>query len=399
MMSRTNLLLEENPPAGHEGARRLRVLHLGKYYPPHRGGMETHLEMLCQQLKEFADVEVIVANGSSRNQEVEEHRNGIPITRLRTLIQLRSAPICRGMVKAIRKSRADIVHLHHPNPLAMLAWIASRHPAPLVLTYHSDVVRQRLMWPLFRPVCDYVMSRTAAILTTSPNYIEHSEMLRRHAERCHVVPLGISVNEIDSTPHEAIEKVRAQFGPRFVLGVGRLVYYKGFEYLIRAMQTVNANLVLIGTGPLHRHLGALARTLGIAHRVHFLGDVPDVMPFYHACDVFALPSIAPSEAFGLVQLEAMACRRPVVNTNLSTGVPFVSRHGITGLTVPPADHQSLAGAIGLLLGNLKMGNELGNRGRERVIAEFSEKVMAERTLALYRGVLRTEPAGSLARQR
>ena len=138
------------------------------------------------------------------------------------------------------------------------------------------------------------------------------------------------------------DEIHRRFGPRIVLAVGRMVYYKGFEYLIRAMRDVDATLLLIGEGPLEAELRREAAKLPSSSRVHFLGALDDIAPFYHAASVFVLPAIARSEAFGLVQLEAMAAGTPVINTNLDSGVPAVSLHDVTGLTVPPADELALA---------------------------------------------------------
>ncbi|MFL5537386.1 MAG: glycosyltransferase, partial [Longimicrobiaceae bacterium] len=193
-----------------------------------------------------------------------------------------------------------------------------------------------------------------------------------------------------------VERLRARYGPRIVLAAGRLVYYKGFEYLVRAMRRVDAHLLIAGDGPLLGDLRRAAAEAGVEAKVTLLGRVPDLRPLYHAADVFALPSVARSEAFGIVQMEAMACGVPVVNTALDTGVPFVSPHGVTGLTVPPADAEALADALSRILDDAALRERLGRAGRERVAGELSAGRMARRTLALYRAVaaggLPTDPS-------
>jgi rhamnosyl/mannosyltransferase len=171
------------------------------------------------------------------------------------------------------------------------------------------------------------------------------------------------------------------------LGVGRLVYYKGFEYLVRAMKEVEGHLVIIGDGPLRGELERLAESLGVSGRVSILTDVNDTRPYYQSADVFVLPSIARSEAFGIVQLEAMACSVPVVNTSLDSGVTYVSQHGVTGLTVLPEDSTALGKAINRLLDDPVLRSKFGAAGRQRVEQVFSLEEMSRKTLEMYVDVL------------
>jgi glycosyltransferase involved in cell wall biosynthesis len=363
--------------------RRLRVLHVGKFYPPHPGGMESHLGFLAGRLRDSgeADVEVVVSNASS--DTVSEVIDGIPVTRVGTRLAVAGASFNPGMARAIRERAADVVHFHHPNPTAVVSYLASGHPGRLVVTYHSDIVRQRVLAALLGPLLDRFFRRASAILATSPNYAATSPVLRRHAERVRVVPFGIDAEGFADAPAEAAE-VRARYGPRIVLAVGRLVYYKGFDYLLRAFARVDGRLLIVGSGPLRKELEAEAERLGVADRVAFLGSVPDLRPYYHAADVFAFPSVARSEAFGLAQLEAMASGLPVVNTALESGVPFVSPHGLSGLTVPPRDAAVLAGAVSRLLDDPALRRRLGGAGRERARTTLSAGAMVERTLQVYR---------------
>jgi rhamnosyl/mannosyltransferase len=164
-----------------------------------------------------------------------------------------------------------------------------------------------------------------------------------------------------------------------------MVYYKGFEYLIRAMSKVDATLLLVGTGHLHDALLSEIGKRGLEGRVHLLGDVESgrLPDFYHAADLMVLPSLARSEAFGIVQLEAMACGKPVVNTSLDSGVPFVSRNGVTGITVPPKDSDALASAIQLLLENEAMRKSYGEAARRRVHEIFTMEAVTDSLLGLY----------------
>jgi rhamnosyl/mannosyltransferase len=188
-----------------------------------------------------------------------------------------------------------------------------------------------------------------------------------------------------------VAAIRAEHGKRIVFAAGRLVYYKGFDVLVDAFRRVDAHLLIAGDGPLRGELERRIAEHGIGSKVTLLGRVPDLRPYYHAADVFALPSVARSEAFGIVQMEAMACGTPVVNTSLDTGVPFVSPDGVSGLTVPPGDAEALADAIERLLADEALRARLGQGGRARVADELSAGRMARRTLALYDAVASGRP--------
>ncbi len=367
------------------GNRRLRVLHLGKFYAPHKGGMETYLHSLCDEMQGLVDLEVIVANDGARDQE--DYVDNIKVSRVGTLFHLAAAPICPGMVRKIGRSRADLVHIHWPNPAAILAYLASGHPGRLIIGYHSDIIRQKFLGKGFEPVLHRALSRSAALIAASPNYIDSSAILSAYRDRCHVIPYGIRLQDFEHCDREAVARIRERHGPRMILSVGRLVYYKGYNHLIEAMERVDGRLIIAGEGPFRGDLEKQITSRGLSGRVTLLGEVEDLVPYYHAADLFVLPSVARSEAFGIVQLEAMACGKPVVNTALASGVPYVSVHGITGLTVPPADAGELAAAINLLLNDDALRSHYGRAARRRAQDEFSVERMAERTFHLYGRVM------------
>jgi glycosyltransferase involved in cell wall biosynthesis len=348
--------------------------------------MESHLEALCGELKQSIDLEILVAS-SNGSRTCEELIDGVKVARLGKVFTLRSAPFCRQMVRRIRDSKADIVHIHLPNPGAILAHLSSGHRGRLVFTYHSDIVRQKVLSRFFDPILHHALSQADAIIVSSSNYIKSSYVLPRYKKKCRVIPFGIRSEHFHPTEVSEVVRLRRLFGPRIVLGVGRLVYYKGFEYLIEAMKFVEGRLVIVGSGPLHHALQQKAVNCGVGERVNFLTEVADVRPYYQAADVFALSSIAASEAFGIVQLEAMACGKPVINTSLGTGVTSVSLDGLSGVTVPPADPEALGKAINSLLNNPVRSAAYGRAGQVRVQQHFSLEAMARQTLALYRDVM------------
>ena len=363
---------------------RLSVVHVGKYYPPYRGGIETHLQGLCDELNGMVDLKVIVANVGRRT--TEELVEGVCVTRVGRLFDFKSAPICPHLVREIRAVKADIIHIHWPNPTAVLAYLASGHKGHLVFSYHSDIVRQKTLAAAFTPILRYALNKAAAIIGSSQDYIDTSPVLSEHKSKCRVIPYGVSVEHFNQYDQKKVRGIRERYGPRIVLGVGRMVYYKGFEHLVRAMARVNAHLLIIGQGPLREHLRQLALDLKVSDRVTFLSEVDDVRPYYHASDVFVLPSLMRSEAFGIVQLEAMACGKPVINTQLDSGVTFVSPHGVSGLTVPPADSVALGNAINQLFHQPHRQTELGERAKSRVKQKFTVEKMVRSTFELYQEI-------------
>ena len=366
---------------GREARVTVTVLHVGKFYPPYRGGMESHLGLLCRELHRSVEIRVVVSSASPKRRS--DVVDGIDVTRLGTSLTVASASLSLGMRRFIAESDADVVHVHLPNPTAVLAYLASGRRGRLIATYHSDIVRQKMLGAAFAPFLHRFLRQCDAIIVSSPNYLESSHVLVEHRERCRVIPYGIDPGQFAEVDRSAEQVIRDRYGPRVILAVGRMVGYKGFQHLVSAMPKVRGHLLLIGDGPLRASLEAQAQRAGVADRVTFLGEVPDVAPYHRAADVFVLPSVTRAEAFGIVQLEAMTCETPVVNTALDSGVPFVSRHEETGLTVPPGDSGALAIAINRLLDDPDLRRRLGRAGRLRAQTEFSASAMVSKTLDLY----------------
>jgi rhamnosyl/mannosyltransferase len=206
-----------------------------------------------------------------------------------------------------------------------------------------------------------------------------------------VVPFGIDVGRFKLTGEveRQCEALRKRFGERVVLFVGRLHEQKGLEYLLRAMVGLDARLVLVGTGYLERSLRSLAAELRLGDNVVFEGQLPpnEIVPYLYASSLLVLPSVNSGESFGIVQLEAMICGKPVVSTDLPTGVPWVNQNGITGLIVPPKDVDSLRQAMRRLLLDPQLRCQLGEAGRQRVVSEFTHELHIQRILGLYHELL------------
>lgn len=369
----------------------MRTVHIFKdYSPPTTGGIEQHMRLLCTGLARHVEAAVLVPSRSRRT--FEEHIDGVRVVRVAEFGRYASAPLCPGAPLRLRKLRPDLVHVHFPNPMGDLTYLLSGLRTPLVVSYHADIIKQRAYLPFYRPVIDRLFRRAARIVAASQEYAESAELLREYRDKIVIQPYGIDVPSLALRNGDAgaVSDLRAQYGERLVLFVGVLRYYKGVDVLIRAMTRVSGHALIAGRGAERSALAALARELDVADRVTFLGEVSDarLRALFHAADVLALPSIDRCEAFGIVQLEAMACGKPVVSTDLPSGVRFVNQHGVTGLLVPPGDPGALAGALGRLLDDRELCRSLGEAGRRRVMQEFDAGSMVRRTLDLYDSVLR-----------
>ncbi|HEV2992018.1 MAG TPA: glycosyltransferase, partial [Candidatus Angelobacter sp.] len=286
----------------------------------------------------------------------------------------------------LRKLPGDIVHVHMPNPVAEISYLMTGRRRPLVAHFHSDIVRQKSLLRAYAPLLEAFYTRASCIIVPTPNHITASPFVSRFRSKCQIVPYGISVERFDLTEATAKRAAELRNGRPVILFIGRLVYYKGLEYLLQAMTDLPAQLWIIGAGSLETVLKQQAAQLNLHDKVKFLGNVPeeDIPAYYHACDIFALPSVANSEMFGMVQLEAAACRKPVVSTSLPTGVSWVNQHGVTGFLAPPRDAAALAEAIRKLLDSRSLREEMGDAARQRVEAEFTTARMAQGILEVYR---------------
>ncbi len=361
------------------------ILHIGKFYPPHKGGMESHLHDLVVRQAHAHRVGIIVS-GDTWRSEVSE-LDCAHVHRVGRITTVASMPVCPALCSVIRKTPADLVHLHTPNPGAACAFLLSRHAGKLIITHHADTMGRKVLRHFSDPFVMRAMERASHIIVTSKRYLESSAELAPYREKCRIIPLGIDLPARTSVSEKEARKLRMEFGDRIVLAVGRLVPYKGFDVLIRAMRQVNAHLLLIGSGPLAADLTAVAVAAGVSQKVSMLGHVQDLSPYFAAASIFILPSVTRAEAFGVVQIEAMAAGLPVVNTDLDSGVPEVSRHGETGFTVPPGDADALAHAMTLLLDRSDLRLQFAAAAAARARTEFSADRMAARTMNLYDEVL------------
>jgi len=362
------------------------VLHVGKFYPPAPGGMEKVVQLLCEGERRTIDSRVLVANHGPGT--IEERVRGVPVTRVRSLGTIGSVGVCPSFPVHLARIRRDLTVIHEPNPLALVSDFLARQDGPLVVWFHSEVLRPAWKYrTIYRPFLRRVLGRAARIVVSSPRLAEYAMELQDFREKCVVIPFGIDPAALALTP--AIEAraaaIRAQHLGPIALFVGRLVPYKGVTVLLEALKGLDLTTLIVGTGPLREALERQSVEIGLQSKVSFLGaaDDQELVALYHACDFLVLPSMTRAETFGVVQLEAMACGRPVISTNLETGVPWVNQHEVTGLVVQPGDVAGLAGACRRLSCDSSLRERLGAAAAARVAAQFTVSAMAGATTTLY----------------
>jgi rhamnosyl/mannosyltransferase len=298
--------------------------------------------------------------------------------------------------RELTSGRSNLLHLHAPNPMGDVAGLLFGKDAPLVLSWHSDIVKQRALLSLYGPIQRRVIDRADAIIVFTPAHYESSQQLKRVGveRKLHLIPMGFDFSRL-AAQHADADMTRrlATFadGRVMLLTVGRHVYYKGYEYLLSAFAKLRADpvLVMVGTGPLGEALRAQAAQLGIERRVWFTGEVTEseLVAAYGACDIFTLPSIEPSEAFGIASAEAMACGKPTVVCELGTGVNYLNQAGRTSLAVSPRDVPALANALQTLIDDGLLRQRMGEEARRWVQATFSAEVMRDAHMRLYRSLM------------
>lgn len=362
------------------------IAHLNKRYWPHVGGIERFVCDLASATVAVGDpvTAYVCAPGPRPSRDVS---GGVEVLGAPTFGVVSSQPLAPTYPLLPREDGA-IWHLHEPFPLGTLtAALRARGRRRLIVTWHSDVIRQRRLRPLHSFLVRRVLRAADAIHVPTRAHLERSEMLRPFSDKVRVIPFLVDLRRVAAPPgHPLAARVRAfAAGGPVVLAVGRLVYYKGVDVLLEALAATSApRLVIVGDGPLRPRLEALAARLGIGSRVLWLGTVSDadLAAAYSASDVFVLSSVAPSEAFGIVQVEAMAAGLPVVSTRLGTGVEEVNRDGETGLLVRPGASGDLVAALERLLGDEPLRRRLGAQAREHA-QTFSPERLLPRYRELY----------------
>ncbi len=387
----------------------MKILHIGKYFPPFRGGMENFLEDLTEEQVYCGHKVWVLCHQHETGHPTltEELYNGLRVTRTEIKGILAYAPIApdffRQLEKILQSFSPDVVHVHMPNLSAFFLLLFKSLPK-LVLQWQSDVVssdydvKLKILYPFYKIFEKQLLLRAHVIIASSESYLRTSLPLKRFQKKCRVVPLGISMAKMkrfaqqsqvfhDLQSHSVFMSDHIFKQKDFILAVGRFAYYKGFEYLIKACaQGFEGYVVIVGDGPLKVELEKLVRQLSLQERIFMPGILPDnqLHQLLSECTAFCLPSIERTEAFGLVLLEAMYYDKPLITTNvIGSGMNEVNVHNETGLVVAPENSSELAEAMNVMVHNNDLSKAMGRKGRERLLEKFDIVGVADRIEKLY----------------
>lgn len=372
----------------------MRVLQVSKFYPPVMGGIEAVVWELTEGLNRAGVPTQVLCAHRQRMGAVDLAPGGYSVHRAGRWGTALSTSLAPAMPIHLARmaAQADLIHLHMPDPMAAAALWTVRPQKPLVVHWHSDVIRQRRALKLYQPLQDWLLRRADAIIATSPPYAESSAALQPWRAKVTVIPIGISDNHSAACTIKA-GALRQRFrGRRIVFALGRMTYYKGFDVLIDAAAKLPDDCVVLigGEGELLEHYRAMVARRGLAGKVQLLGhiDDDDLASHFEACDVFCMSSTVRAEAYGVAILEAMVMGKPVVATDIAgSGVPWINRHGQDGLNVPAGDSSALAAGLTDLLADAALRDRMGRSARQRYEACFGAARMTEKTLNLYSRML------------
>ncbi len=370
------------------------MLHAAKWYSPVVGGIETAALDITGAVAGKADVEILVCS-ENKKREIGKTEEGITVYRAKTPCVKFSMPISLDYVRTFKKmaKKAELIQIHAPFPLSDLALVLSgaSKRAKIAVWWHSDVIKQKKLMILYKPLMKMMLKRADKIFVAGKTVAEKSAHLAKYMDKVEVIPFGVSPESYIAPANTTYlsDKLNVKENVK-LLFVGRLVYYKGVEVLLKAMaKTKGSELFIVGDGELEEQLKAECAELSIENRVHFLGKIEEdeLKAALYDCDVFVLPSVSRSECFGLVQLEAMAYGKPVINTDLPTAVPDVSLDGETGITVPPSDVSALANALDRLVLDPELRKTYGEAAIKRCKEHFALEDMQEKLYKTYMEML------------
>ncbi len=376
----------------------MKIVQTNKAYYPKVGGIETTITTLSEGLvrDHSASVDVLTCSNDISFKSLNKIMNGVNIKYLHTYGFMHSLPISPGYFRALSFLSGDILHIHEPFPLADLSLQLfpkiKKNFSKIIVSWHSDIIRQKWVLSFYGKYIHKFLSNVDKIIVSNPQLIKNSDFLPQYQNKCEVIPIGTNLNWVNSNENQKnnLDLRGIDNKGAMILFVGRLVYYKGIEYLVQAMKSVpGAFLIVIGSGPFENNLKREINDLGLGERIKIIPEVETetLHNYFKSCDLLVLPSVEKSETYGIVQIEAMACGKPVICTELGTGTSFINQDGITGLVVPPRDPKSLAEAIIKLVNSKELRSAFGDKGKERAFNEFDSHKMVKRIYNLYEKAL------------
>lgn len=371
----------------------MKILQLGKFYPI-KGGVEKVMYdlMIGLSAREIKCDMLCATPEKTKTKTLNPHAK---LMCSHAWLQAAGTMIAPSMIFKLMgiKKEYDIIHVHHPDPMACIALFLSGYKGKVVLHWHSDIVRQKTLMRLYRPFQKWLIKRADLIVGTTPIYIRESQDLQKVQHKTTYLPIGV-----DEMLHDPIGAKRLQdiyHNRKIVFSMGRLVHYKGYSNLVKAAQYLPDDYVVIigGAGILMPELRSLTEELGLQDKVQLLGFVREneVPSYYTACKLFCLPSVQKTEAFGIVQIEAMSSGKPVVATKIpGSGVAWVNENGVSGLNVTPGNPQEIAEAIQAIIEDEQTYQKFAEGARKRYETNFTQEKMIEKAIDIYNGVLKTE---------
>ncbi|MGO4919920.1 glycosyltransferase [Maribacter spongiicola] len=357
----------------------MKILQVNKYYQPDIGGVETVVKQFAENLGEGFDVTVLCVKKNFSLKKDIEIINDVKVIRCASFGTFWSMPVSISFFITFFKlyRNFDILHFHEPFPLASLLSFFIGKRNKIAVTWHSDIIKQKSLKNIVEIFQKNLCKKATIIFTTSPNLLEYSNILKKFRNKVFILPLSIPVN-----------KYVSDIDDNYILYLGRLAYYKGIEVLLNAHEIAKTDLELLIVGSGEKEITdiILEHCHKSSKKIRFINrfvSEEEKEVFLKNCSFFVLPSIAASEAFAIIQLEAMIQGKAVINTNLPTGVPFVSQDGKSGITVSPMDHQELADALDKLAENIGLRQNFGRNGHKRVHEHFSDDVIIEKLRKKY----------------
>jgi glycosyltransferase involved in cell wall biosynthesis len=377
----------------------MRVLHFYKtYYPDSLGGIEQVIRQLCKGTGRLGVTNQVLSLSRQKNLAPYEFE-GTMVHRVPQDFEIASNACSFAAIGALARMarEADVVHYHFPWPFMDLAHFIARVNKPSLVTYHSDIVRQKHLLRLYQPLKHRFLQSVDTIVATSPNYLASSAVLDRYRDKTRVITYGLDRETYPEPAPELLDQWRARVGDKFFLFVGVLRYYKGLHILLDAVAQRDYPVVIVGAGPIEQELKAHAARLGLKH-VLFVGalDDRDKVALLTLCYAVAFPSHLRSEAFGISLLEGAMFGKPMISSEIGTGTTYINIHNETGLVVPPSDPQALGEAMRTLWDNPGMAAEMGRRAAERYRTLFTSEQMAASYTALYQELAASHAGAALA---
>lgn len=363
-----------------------RVLHFFKtYYPDSFGGIEQAIFQMCKGCARHGYTSEVLTLSSDAHKEPVEF-SGHLVHQAKLDLQVASTGLS---FSAFRKfadlaRQADIVHLHYPWPFMDIVHFATGHGKPTVVTYHSDIIRQKTLLKLYRPLKDRFLASVDRIVATSPNYLATSPVLNLYRDKIVEITYGLDKSTYPMPAPALLANWRSQLPERFFLFVGMLRYYKGLHILLDALQGTDYPVVIVGSGPVEAELKSHVVRLGLRN-VYFLGQLPDEdkSALLTLCYGVVFPSHLRSEAFGLSLLEGAMFGKPMISSEIGTGTTYINIANETGLVVPPSDPAALRQAMSYLWEHPAEAAVMGKRAEERYWKYFTAEQMAKSYADLY----------------